>query len=177
MTVDAPEVTWTRHTFAAMGTVVVVSLPTSSETTTLHGRVETLFGRVERSCTRFDEGSDLMRANADPASSHEVAPECAAIVGAAYEAYRTTGGLFDPRVLDRLLAVGYDRTFAEISTAGGVRCRPRRSHRCAAGGSRRSTLARQRSPSAQHPSTSAESARAGPSTRPQPCSRPRSGLS
>ena len=118
MTVHAPEVTWTRHTFAAMGTVVVVSLPAGSDTDPLHGRVETLFGRVERSCTRFDQGSDLMRANADPASSHEVAPECAAIVGAAYEAHRTTGGLFDPRILDRLLAVGYDRTFAEVSTAG-----------------------------------------------------------
>ena len=44
MTVDAPEVTWTRHTFAAMGTVVVVSLPASSDTTTLLGRVETMFG-------------------------------------------------------------------------------------------------------------------------------------
>jgi thiamine biosynthesis lipoprotein len=82
--------------------------------------VETLFGRVERSCTRFDESSDLMRANADPARSHEVSPECAAIVGAAHEAYRATGGLFDPRILDRLLAAGYDRTFAEVATAGAV---------------------------------------------------------
>jgi thiamine biosynthesis lipoprotein len=79
--------------------------------------VETLFGRVERSCTRFDQSSDLMRANADPASTHEVSPDCAAIVGAAYEAHRATGGLFDPRILDRLLAVGYDRTFAEVATA------------------------------------------------------------
>lgn len=131
MTVNAPEVTWTRHTFAAMGTVVVVSLPegshttTLSDTTTLLGRVETLFTRVERSCTRFDQGSDLMRANADPGSSHEVAPECAAIVSAAHEAYQTTGGLFDPRILDRLLAVGYDRTFAEVATAG-VAATPRR---------------------------------------------------
>ncbi len=120
MSVVAPDVAWTRHIFAAMGTVVVVSLPTSSDTTTLHGRVESLFGRVERSCTRFDQASDLMRANADPASSHEVAPECAAIVSAAHEAYLSTGGLFDPRILDRLLAVGYDRTFAEVATAGAV---------------------------------------------------------
>ena len=118
MTVKALEVTWTRHTFAAMGTVVVVSLPASSDTTTLLGRVETLFARVERSCTRFDDGSDLMRANADPTNPHEVSPECAAIVGAAHEAYRTTGGLFDPRILDRLLAVGYDRTFAEVAASG-----------------------------------------------------------
>jgi thiamine biosynthesis lipoprotein len=82
--------------------------------------VETLFGRVERSCTRFDQSSDLMRANADPASPHEVSPDCAAIVGAAHEAYRATGGLFDPRILDRLLAVGYDRTFAEVATAEGA---------------------------------------------------------
>ena len=66
-----------------------------------------------------------MRANADPGNSHEVAPECAAIVGAAHEAYRTTGGLFDPRILDSLLAVGYDRTFAEVATAAAVPSPPR----------------------------------------------------
>ncbi len=124
MTVKALQASWTKHTFAAMGTVVVVSLPDGSDTTTLLGRVETLFGRVERSCTRFDERSDLMRANADPATAHEVAPECVAIVGAAHEAYRATGGLFDPRILDRLLAVGYDRTFAEVATAEAVAPRP-----------------------------------------------------
>lgn len=122
MPVSAPADAWTRYTFAAMGTVVAVSIPAEADTAALMGQVEGLFGRVERSCTRFDDASDLMRANADPTAAHEVAPECAAIVTAAHEAYRVTEGLFDPRILDDLVAAGYDRTFTEItssSTAAG----------------------------------------------------------
>ena len=56
MPVSAPADTWTRHTFAAMGTVVAVSVPAADDTAVLIGQVEALFGRVERSCTRFDAG-------------------------------------------------------------------------------------------------------------------------
>jgi thiamine biosynthesis lipoprotein len=94
-----------------------VSVPAAADTAVLIGQVEALFGRVERSCTRFDEASDLMRANADPTDAHEVAPECAAIVAAAHESYRVTKGLFDPRILSNLVAAGYDRTFTELATS------------------------------------------------------------
>lgn len=117
MPLSAPAGTWSRHTFAAMGTVVAVSVPAADETAALVGQVEGLFGRVERSCTRFDAASDLMRANADPTDAHEVAPECAAIVAAAHDAYRMTEGLFDPRILANLVAAGYDRTFKEIASS------------------------------------------------------------
>lgn len=114
---NAPVITdaWTRHAFSAMGTVVAVSLPRTGVTGDLLNDVEGLFSRVERACTRFDASSDLMRANADPSRSHEVAPECVAIVAAAQNAYRITDGLFDPRVLDDLVVAGYDRTFEELA--------------------------------------------------------------
>jgi thiamine biosynthesis lipoprotein len=128
---SAPVITdvWTRHAFSAMGTVVAVSLPREEQTGTLLSEVEALFGRVERSCTRFDETSDLMRVNAEPSGSHAVAPECLAIVTAAEGAYRETGGLFDPRVLGDLVAAGYDRTFERLAADAHTRPRVRRSRR------------------------------------------------
>lgn len=64
--------------------------------------------------TRFEESSALSRANRAPQAWHLVPAELTEAVAAAELAYRTTGGLFDPRVLDVLLGWGYDRTFAEV---------------------------------------------------------------
>jgi thiamine biosynthesis lipoprotein len=69
-----------------------------------------VFARVEAACTRFDPDSPLMRANASPDRWHVVPLECADAVREAGRAHRETGGLFDPRVLDSLLRLGYDRT-------------------------------------------------------------------
>ncbi|MFI7544816.1 FAD:protein FMN transferase [Actinoplanes sp. NPDC049599] len=69
-----------------------------------------VFARVEAACTRFDPRSPLMRANADRTNWHAVPQECYLAVAEAARAHRETGGLFDPRVLDTLVALGYDRT-------------------------------------------------------------------
>ena len=67
--------------------------------------------------TRFEPTSALSQANARPSSWHLVPPELADAVQEAERAHRVTGGLFDPRVLDTLLAWGYDRTFDEVAAA------------------------------------------------------------
>lgn len=69
-----------------------------------------VFDRVEAACTRFDPESPLMRANASGRAWHPVPPECYLAVVEAARAHLETGGLFDPRVLDSLIALGYDRT-------------------------------------------------------------------
>jgi thiamine biosynthesis lipoprotein len=69
-----------------------------------------VFARVEAACTRFDPGSPLMLANAQPQQWHVVGQECFDAVGEAWHAYRETAGLFDPRVLQTLLRLGYDRS-------------------------------------------------------------------
>ena len=114
MTAGTDERTWTRHSFAAMGTAVTVEVRADHDVSALTGTVEGLFAGVERSCTRFRDDSDLMRANAHPESNHLVSTECAAIVDAAYDAYLMTGGLFDPRILQQLVSAGYDRTFDDV---------------------------------------------------------------
>ena len=77
-----------------------------------------LFGRIERACTRFDDASPLMRANADPRRWHEVPDELYAAVQAASLAHESTVGRFDPRILTALKGLGYDVTFSEVRPTG-----------------------------------------------------------
>jgi thiamine biosynthesis lipoprotein len=65
---------------------------------------------VERTCSRFDVESALSLANAQPSRWHDVPATLVWAVEEAHRAYRETGGLFDPRVLDVLLSWGYDRS-------------------------------------------------------------------
>ena len=73
---------------------------------------------VERTCSRFDADSALSQVNAEPSRWHDVPATLVWAVEEAHRAYRETGGLFDPRILDVLLGWGYDRSlpFAD----GGV---------------------------------------------------------
>jgi thiamine biosynthesis lipoprotein len=103
-----------------MGTQVSTSLLTDSAAVA-DQEVESLFAVVERSCSRFDPTSDLMRLNAEPQHQLVVSRECVEIVHAAHEAYLETAGLFDPRVFDALVASGYDRTFDDVPDDVGHR--------------------------------------------------------
>ena len=82
-----------------------------------------VFGAVERTCTRFDPASPLMRLNARPGDWATVPRECYRALVAAHEAYERTRGRFDPRILTDLVALGYDRTLPfghdDVATASG----------------------------------------------------------
>ena len=69
-----------------------------------------VFYDVDRTCTRFDPTSDLMRANAHGDEWVTVSPYCLNAIDEAYAAYRRTFGSFDPRVLADLVRLGYDRS-------------------------------------------------------------------
>jgi len=107
-----------RLGFRSMATDVTfhVEHPTPDAAQALEEARE-VFARVESACTRFDDASSLMRANAHPRRWTTVAPECFDGVVAAADAYCMTGGVFDPRVLADLRALGYDRSFAAGSPA------------------------------------------------------------
>lgn len=104
------------HSFNAMASVVNVRVidPGPSAADCIED-VEATFRSIEKSCTRFDAASDLMRANAQPQEWSVVDPECLAAIELAYDAHVRTGGAFDPRTLTALTGMGYDRTlpFAE----------------------------------------------------------------
>jgi len=67
---------------------------------------------VDRTCTRFDAESPLMRANRDPRRWHVVPATLLAALREAKSAHDATAGRFDPRVLRSLVELGYDRTLA-----------------------------------------------------------------
>lgn len=75
--------------------------------------VQTVFEEFERACSRFDERSDLSRLNRAPADWHEVPVRLRDALVAAFDAYRSTSGLFDPRVESVLRSVGYARSLAD----------------------------------------------------------------
>ncbi|HET6875711.1 MAG TPA: FAD:protein FMN transferase [Acidimicrobiales bacterium] len=71
-----------------------------------------VFHEVNRSCTRFDPSSPLMRCNSRPDRWHRVPPSLLKALQAALEAHLETARSFDPRVHDALVSLGYDRSFA-----------------------------------------------------------------
>jgi thiamine biosynthesis lipoprotein len=75
-----------------------------------------VFHDVEVACTRFNPASPLMQANRQPDSWHRVPGVCFEAIWEAYDAYLVTGGVFDPRVLTTLLALGYDGSLPFQST-------------------------------------------------------------
>ena len=79
--------------------------------TAVHWALE-VFHEVERACTRFDPSSPLMRANASPTRWHRVPAVLFRALEEASRAHQRTAGRFDPRVLEDLIALGYDRTLA-----------------------------------------------------------------
>ncbi|MGA8295644.1 MAG: FAD:protein FMN transferase [Acidimicrobiales bacterium] len=97
----------------------VVGDPASSDTNAASHKVDVttaveaaieVFHEVERSCTRFDPNSPLMRANTHPTRWHQVPPVLFEALVEASRAHEYTRGIFDPRVLVHLVALGYDRT-------------------------------------------------------------------
>lgn len=105
--------------FRAMASEVTVRVidPSRDPSDAIAG-VEGIFRDIERTCSRFDDSSDLMRANAQPGEWAQVSPACFGAIELAHAAYERTGGAFDPRVLRTLSAMGYDRSLN--FAAGGV---------------------------------------------------------
>lgn len=75
--------------------------------------VRELFAQVERECTRFDPNSDLMRANRAGERWQVVGRYCYAALEAAYDAHLMTDGMFEPRVLTTLTALGYGESWSK----------------------------------------------------------------
>src|SRR3954449_11188966 len=87
---------------------VVVVGGTPADVEAAQARVEDL----ERRWSRFRPDSELQRLNAGAGGPVRVSADTRVLVEAAIDAWRDTGGRFDPTVLDALEAGGYDRPFA-----------------------------------------------------------------
>lgn len=79
-----------------------------------------LLDDVDRTCSRFRDDSDLVRANAYAGSWTRVDPLLVQAVEAAIGAAAQTDGLVDPTLGHSLVAVGYDRDLAEVQRRTGT---------------------------------------------------------
>lgn len=97
--------------FRAMATSVIVSVcPAPTATVDLRKaleRVREVFSETEASCSRFQRSTDLSKLNRSPSDWHSVATRCFSAISEAYDAYKMTDGLFDPRILRDLTSIGY----------------------------------------------------------------------
>ena len=99
------------RTFRSMATDVTLRVAGAKpDAEAALGHAQELVEQVAATCTRFDPASPLMRVNADPRSWHEVPTQLYDALREAADAYLDTDGRFDPRVLEVLLAWGYDRS-------------------------------------------------------------------
>ena len=102
-----------RKQFRSMGSVVELVLTDAcAEPRSAFEDVVQVFEDVDSECTRFDPFSDLMMANALGDQWCAVGQYCFAAIEAAADAHVRTTGRFDPRVLDTLIDLGYDRSLS-----------------------------------------------------------------
>ena len=95
-----------------MASRVAVSVPDAARVHEDAARLALdVFARVEQACSRFRPTSALSRCNARPGRWHHAPKPLVRAVEEAARAHRETGGAFDPRVHDRLVQLGYSRSF------------------------------------------------------------------
>ena len=108
----------TSVSFGALGSTAVVAVtePTALAAATL--AVEEVVARFDEACSRFRDDSELTALNASAGSPVHVSPLLLEAVEASLRAARVTDGDVDPTVGEALIALGYDRDFDAIGTAG-----------------------------------------------------------
>ena len=77
-------------------------------------------GELERRWSRFLPDSEISALNRAAGRPVSVSAETRELVKHALEAWRVTGGVYDPTVLGDLLRAGYDRSFEDIEPREGV---------------------------------------------------------
>jgi FAD:protein FMN transferase len=101
-----------RHPFRAMGTEIVLYGPDVDGFPI--DVVEAVFTREELRFSRFRPESELTRVNAASGHWTKISAPFEELVRLSLRHAAATEGLFDPTVLDAMLAIGYDKTFDEV---------------------------------------------------------------
>lgn len=119
-----------EHAFRAMNTLVrlvVVTRDGSYEAEATIQRVEALFVETERTLSRFRPESELSQLNQNAGRPFIASPLLFRVVRAALDVARSSGGIFDPTILNALRAAGYDRSFETLSDRARPTGRTKRS--------------------------------------------------
>jgi FAD:protein FMN transferase len=118
-----PSLVTRRHVFRAMGTDILLVGP-DTDLSAVAEAVETVFAREELRFSRFRPESELSRVNASSGEWTKVSAPFQELVRLSMRQAKKTDGLFDPTVLEAMLAIGYDRDFDEIIAGARGALRP-----------------------------------------------------
>ena len=108
------------ETFGALGTYVFLATRDPGEIGLARRLTEAALAEVDRTCSRFRDDSDLVRANASAGRWVEVDPILVAAVTVAVGAARVTQGMVHPLLGRNLVSCGYDRDFGSLADSGRV---------------------------------------------------------
>lgn len=107
-----PIATWAQRELRAMGSTAV--LIAGDGPLGLLDWAASELNRLERCWSRFLADSELSELNRSAGRWFPMSDTLALAVDRSFDLHWLTGGLFDPTVHDRLVELGYDRTFREI---------------------------------------------------------------
>ena len=110
------------HHFRAMGTDVALWLWNSSEQRAQSALLaaEGFFAQTEARLSRFRADSELSRLNRAAGKPFAASPVLFDLVAEALAWRDRTGGIFEPAVLNALIASGYDRTLSAVKAEDGI---------------------------------------------------------
>lgn len=106
--------------FEAFGTVAVVAVSEPARREAAVRAVTRVVDEFDRACSRFRPDSELSRVNGRAGEFVPAGPVLLEAVSAALRAARLTDGDVDPTVGGALIALGYDRSFDELSAGAPV---------------------------------------------------------
>ena len=105
-----------RASFQAMGTTIVVIVPEQALDEALR-LTRGLFAEWEDALSRFRPESELSLLNAAAGFRVPVSGLLMTTLSTALNAARATRGVFDPTILQRMLEIGYDRSFETLAAS------------------------------------------------------------
>jgi FAD:protein FMN transferase len=115
----AQEAAYGQAQWRALGTYVQLVVAGERHLDAARSVAVRLLDHVDRTCSRFREDSDLIRANRNAGEWTQVDPMLAAAVAAAVRAAEQTDGRVDPTLGHSLVAAGYDRDYDAVRYGDG----------------------------------------------------------
>jgi FAD:protein FMN transferase len=109
-----------RDTFEVFGTTAVLLLTGPDAARQARAIADEVLAKVDAACSRFRPDSELSRLNAAGGADVAVSETFADLLAAALRAAQLTGGDVDPTCGAALMALGYDRDFADLPGARPV---------------------------------------------------------
>jgi FAD:protein FMN transferase len=98
----------------ALGTTARVAVWPARALRAAVGAVDRELDRLDRAASRFRSDSEICQLHAQGGATVDVSPDLADAIAVALAAARWSDGLVDPTVGAALVALGYDRDFAEV---------------------------------------------------------------